>query len=1119
VRTRILCSWVFCPLVILGSAAGAQEAGICGGILPAIADATLGSSSQGGGRTDENTLRVASEQTGQWRTLLAFDLQGHVPPGATIHSAELELSIAGRPSPAPYYTIAVHGLAGKWAEQTVTWDNQPALGKSYAPTSSMMPAGVLRVDVTTLAIQWATGVVPQTGVALLPGLRDMDVRLTSREGATHEVPGPRLVIRCTAAAPSVAADQTAADQRQMAALARLRAASLVSPAIQLERGAVRFAMLRVPVPEKAGTDPVARAEWFLNEHRELLRLNDPSQELQLKRRSRDRQNLFFRQVHQGIPVFPAHLAIHLDGADIVAVSGRYVPPLAITRSPQPQLAKEQAEALALASAEASAKITGDTQLRYVNLGLLGFADESTHLAWEVNLTDVAGHPSLFIDADTGAVLYSQWREMDAFVLEYLETALNGTSSSCFVFADNTAWFNEKGPLPGVSPDAEGFLAYNNIKAVYNYWKNALGRDSYDNYGEEIEMYIHVGNPWRNARYVGGTCDVFMFGDGLPVRDVVGHEFTHAVDEAGEDLAYANQSGALDESFADIFGHFVDPSDWLIGEEMPASSNPTPGTCAGQPAGTARNMSNPPNCGHPDHVQAALSGDGQGLRPPVANPVLANDFGAVHVNSGIHNKVAFLLTDGGTHNGRTIVGLGQDKAEELFYTVLAGYVGSSSQLIDARNGAVFKVSFFQDFFTPNDLCQVRNAYASVGLGQGDMDCDGQEDNADPDSDNDLMPNAKDNCPLVPNSSQQNVDGDNLGDACDPDMDNDTIANASDNCPVKPNKNQSDLDGDGKGDACDDSDGDGVMDAKDNCRTVANSDQVDTDADGKGDACDSDDDNDSVPDASDNCKVIPNKDQKDGDSDGLGDACDLCPGFPSSDNTDTDEDGLGDPCDPDDDNDGVLDAVDNCPKDANANQFDLDKNGLGKACDAQEQETFDRINSIELETNLPFKIPVPLPDCVQCGGPYLPVGFEQVINVFLPAGYRARVVDSQGTNVGKIAFGLNGGVLTFPPAPFVFQGIGAPLTGQAGGATQRSRPLSLTASREAVRAGQPLAANQTRYYLEIYPARGTDAKRSYSVRLDFRSTVREGSPAERPPANNRPADGRERRGVTGEGAAPP
>ena len=45
-----------------------------------------------------------------------------------------------------------------------------------------------------------------------------------------------------------------------------------------------------------------------------------------------------------------------------------------------------------------------------------------------------------------------------------------------------------------------------------------------------------------------------------------------------------------------------------------------------------------------------------------------DNGGVHNNSGVNNKAAFLITDGGTFNGQTVTGIGITKAARIYYEV-------------------------------------------------------------------------------------------------------------------------------------------------------------------------------------------------------------------------------------------------------------------------------------------------------------------------------------------------------------------------------------------------------------------------------------------------------------------
>ena len=123
---------------------------------------------------------------------------------------------------------------------------------------------------------------------------------------------------------------------------------------------------------------------------------------------------------------------------------------------------------------------------------------------------------------------------------------------------------------------------------------------------------------------------------------------------------------------------------------------------------------------------------------------------------------------------------------------------------------------------------------------------------PDSDNDGVDNADDNCPITPNEDQADADGDGTGDACELDDDGDSIINDLDLCPALQTLENGDIDEDGVGDPCDDDkDGDTVLNEDDNCPTIHNEGQADFDGDGEGDACDRDDDGDNVIDELDKC----------------------------------------------------------------------------------------------------------------------------------------------------------------------------------------------------------------------------------------------------------------------------
>ncbi len=411
--------------------------------------------------------------------------------------------------------------------------------------------------------------------------------------------------------------------------------------------------------------------------------------------------------------------------------------------------------------------------------------------------------------------------------------------------------------PGGDADAE--RAFSSISTVYWWWWNNLGRDSYGDDGEEIVLYTDVTSnsiKWRNAHFIPyGDC--MEFGDGYTTLDIIAHEYGHAVTDhrwkGDEDsMTYENESGAINDSFADILAHFVDNTNWWVGEAL-SLADASPG-CRPFNNTAMRSMADPTQCNDPDRLSSPHK------KAYVSDPNSGNDRGGVHSNSGITNKAFYLITDGQTFNGFTISGIGQTKANRLFYRtmqVLPTTADFASVAYLAVNASLHYSLTHQYGFTYSDVCQVRNAFAAVEVSHdSDVDCDQVIDSVDPDNDDDMVPDGEDNCDNVPNFSQANADGDYDGDACETDDDNDGWLDANDNCPTVRNSGQEDMDNpdDGRGDACDNSDNDRVVDARDNCWMNPNRDQRNSDLDSDGDACDADDDNDLFADADDNCPTV-------------------------------------------------------------------------------------------------------------------------------------------------------------------------------------------------------------------------------------------------------------------------
>jgi Zn-dependent metalloprotease len=208
----------------------------------------------------------------------------------------------------------------------------------------------------------------------------------------------------------------------------------------------------------------------------------------------------------------------------------------------------------------------------------------------------------------------------------------------------------------------------NGKRVQDFYKTILGRDGIDDAGMELTSVVNCTyrrgqEPpqwknavwWENKMWYGQITEGARLVSLSRFLDIIAHELTHGVTENTSNLVYRDESGALNESFSDIFGIIiknwweapdredVGTWDWELG----------PGLGAGGPL---RDLSDPRRTGDPDHMDA------------YDPDPLDQDHGGVHTNSNIHNKVAYLLLTATDATGGRMFSV-QDAAV-LFYLTLS-----------------------------------------------------------------------------------------------------------------------------------------------------------------------------------------------------------------------------------------------------------------------------------------------------------------------------------------------------------------------------------------------------------------------------------------------------------------
>jgi Zn-dependent metalloprotease len=458
-----------------------------------------------------------------------------------------------------------------------------------------------------------------------------------------------------------------------------------------------------------------------------------------------------RQTVDGIPVWEGEAIVHLkQNGEFSAFTDNLKESVAVNTKANfsSDEAFEIVNRLYTGSAKVSEKPTIDL---YVYRG-----EDRDHLAYRVMVPRIDGSndtsiPVDFVDAQTGDIIFSYnnlqtgtgsslysgtvsintsnvgatfymedlTRKMGTFNMNSTgnETTGGGGTQSRYTDADDN--WNSTIQRAGVD-------AHYGAAKTYDYYLNVHGRNGINGAGGPgvttaaanssislITSRVHFGTSgaynnafWFNNRMSYGDGDGSNFSP-LTTIDICGHEMTHGVTENESNLTYSGESGALNESWSDVFGAMVElyadggvvsADTWKIGEEAY-----TPGT-----SGDAlRYMDDPhlaPNRGYtanddPDHYSERYTGSA--------------DSGGVHINSGISNKAFYLAAVGGTHHlsGVTVTGMGTTDAARIWYSANANYMTSGTNFSGARTAtlnaatAIFGGASAQYNSTANAWCAV------------------------------------------------------------------------------------------------------------------------------------------------------------------------------------------------------------------------------------------------------------------------------------------------------------------------------------------------------------------------------------------------------------------------------
>lgn len=385
----------------------------------------------------------------------------------------------------------------------------------------------------------------------------------------------------------------------------------------------------------------------------------------------------FQQVRDGVEVMGAEIAVQLSAdGDVLSAAGEVLPTDARAAT-QARITAGQARVLAATwlgrrvGRPGSVVTTTSEGLGLYDPRIMddpALEGSGRRLVWRIDadLPATKQLPSerqlVLVDARGGGVLTSIARDTAA-----ARRICDNRNVAGKAFACSAPFTRSEGQANTGVGDVDA--AYRLIGVTREYFRSRFGRDGIDGKGGRIKATVRYcsfsGCPWRNAEWKWAQQQA-IFGKGWArADDIVAHELTHGVLDAEAPLFYHYQSGAINESYADVFGELIDlsygggkdtaSSRWKIGEDTPI--------------GVFRDMKDPTRFGHADRVRSPRWHAG------------SSDDGGVHRNSGVGNKAAYLMASGGRFRGYSVRSIGRTRTARVWYRALTTRLTPAANYID------------------------------------------------------------------------------------------------------------------------------------------------------------------------------------------------------------------------------------------------------------------------------------------------------------------------------------------------------------------------------------------------------------------------------------------------------